>query len=230
MKQIKLTGWPDMAMNNLVCRPDGTLEARPGRCFYSDQTGITGLIAGDELCFTQGSDAVTGIFRQTMNLSAGEKQLLLLGEELLILPDKKYLNLMDLSWGTIEISARAECQCSLCDRTGKVYSLNYAGTDQPAGPVCGEYWVDQTVSPPVLRQFGPNGRWVTVPNTCVRLEGTGIGKHFAAGDGVTVYSPSLSGPKAVRARGQNYLVVDGIIGQAVTKPSPWSGGCRIWIS
>lgn len=204
-------------MNNLACRADGSLEARHPRHFYTNLTGITGLAAWDELCFTQGSDAVAGILRQTVNLSAGEKQLALLGEELLILPDKKYVNLMDMSWGTIEISARAECRCSLCDRSGKAYTLNYAGTDQPAGPVCGEYWVDQTVSPPVLRQFGPNGRWVTVPNTCVRLEGTGIGTHFAAGDAVTVYSPSLSGHRTVRARGQSYLVVDGIIGQAVTE-------------
>jgi len=216
VKQLKLTGWPGTAMGNLRWLPDGTLATRPVRHYYTNETGITGLTAGDDLCVTQGADALISIFRQDMSLSPGEKQLVLLGEELLILPDKKYINVLDLSWGSIEVTARAECKCSLCDRSGKVYTLNYAGTTQPAAPVCGEYWVDATVSPPVLRQFGPNGRWVTVPDTCVRLEGTGIGKSFAAGDGVTLYGGSVTGPKTVRARGQNYIVVDGIIGQAET--------------
>lgn len=216
MKQLKLTGWPGTPMGNLRRLPEGMLATRPARHYYSSETDITGLAAGDYLCFTQGTDVVIGSFRVNMNLSAGEKQLLLLGEELLILPDKKYINLMDLSWGTVEVSARAECVCSLCDRSGKVYTLNYAGSDQPAAPVCGEYWVDTTVSPAVLRQFGPNGRWVTVPDTCVRLEGTGIGKYFAAGDGVTLYGGSVTGPKTVRARSQSHIVVDGIIGQAET--------------
>ena len=217
MKQLPFTGWPESAMENLSGRAYPAMASRLTREFYNADIGVTGLAAGDHLCYTQGTEFVLDSFRVDMGLSAGAKKLLLLGEEVLILPDKKYINLMDLSWGTVEVSFRAECRCSLCDPTGKVYALNYDSAAQPAAPVCGEYWVDTTLWPPVLRQFDPNGRWAAVKDTCVRVEAAGIGRHFAVGDGITVTGSALSGHKTVRARGTDHIVVDGILGQSVTE-------------
>lgn len=214
MKQITFSGWPENDMLNMTFREHPVIAARKQRNIEYHAEGIQGMTAGNDLCMARNGRLYVGSHAVDMQLSDGEKELLLLGEELLVLPDKKVLSMCDLTWSTAELLYQAEFTCSLCDRQGRVYTLNY--TQPPTNPVKGEYWVDSTVSPPVLRQFGPNENWLTVKDTCIRLEGGSVGRYFRVGDGVVLNGEKLKGETVVRAKSTGYIVVDGIIGQSIT--------------
>ena len=216
MTQMTFSGWPENSMENIRVDDRGRYATRPKRRTAQLPENVTALATDGALCYISEGKLFVEEYPVEATLSPGEKQLLQLGHEVLVLPDKLVVNMLDLSCEPAEAVWQGECRYSLCDAAGRVYTLNYHGTTQPADPVCGEYWVDTTVTPTVLRQFNPNGNWVIVPQTCIRLEADGLGRRFSKGDCLQISGQVVSGAKTVRQAGTNYIVVDGIMGQSLT--------------
>jgi len=145
-------------------------------------------------------------------------------------------------------------QISLCDGDGNAYDKTpTTAAVAPTEPSDGDYWIDTSnADVPVLKQWNEGlGYWVQIPTTYVRIKapydqnspnatyGTSISDGFSAGDGVTIAdlgSPAsqtdagrqlyaLNGSRVVRAVGDGYIVVEGLISGAYSWY--WSAGITV---
>ena len=210
-------------MENLTSRDHPNLMPRPGRAVYA-QTPCEGMIAKDGVCYVnQGCFVING-YSVDLGLTPGEKQLVSMGAWVVIFPDKKYINTLDLNdHGSLEAYYTSQ---------GRVmFSLCYAdGTDLENLTVSGEapqdtgYWLDTGAG--VLKQYSASVEdWVTVDTTYVRIAAQGIGKQFSVGDGVTISGvaaaalQSLNTTATITARTENDIVIPGILpGEASQDP------------
>jgi len=119
-----------------------------------------------------------------------------------------------------------------CDISGKAYENITASTAEPPEPVNGMYWMDQSSSPHTLKQYSEtSGMWVEIPTVYVKISVTGIGQNFADYDGVTLSGAAytheddtgniiqnqiaaLNGDIIIQARGDDYIIVVGVLDQA----------------
>lgn len=216
MRKITFSGWPENETGNIRFNKDRLPATRQARFRERPFDGVNAMAGGEHLIFVSKGRLYVDGQACSVPLIDGSKKLLPLGQQLLILPDKVVFDICDHTYSYAEVLWQGECRFSLCDSQGRVYKLNYHGNQLPAGPVCGEYWVDTTVEPAVLRQFNPNGNWTVVADTCIRMEADGLGRSFAQGDCVLLHSVYASGQRTIRKQGVNYIVVDGIMGQSAT--------------
>lgn len=94
-------------------------------------------------------------------------------------------------------------------------------------------WIDSSSTPHVLKQYSSyTAQWAVVPSTYVRIEYSGvggIGAPFSAFDGVTISGASaegsgvadqiaaLNGSQIIYDKGDDYIVVTGLLDQAYTQ-------------
>ena len=227
-------------MKNMTSDYYPVLSPRGKRGFYVKPASPQGLIAKDAICYVDGSEFVMGEYRVDMGLSTKvedcPKQLISMGAYVIVMPDKKYINTMDITdFGDIEASYASSTDVSfeLCTISGDVYSGTVISPDAPADPENLDYWIDTSSTPHTLKQYSEtSSTWVSVPTTYIKISATGIGAAFAQYDGVTisgVLNPSLqslNATMAIWARGDDYIVVTGILG-AVTTQSAAEGAIKV---
>lgn len=221
-------------MKNMTSSFYPILSPRPRRGIYSSPTAPQGMIGKDSLCYVDGRYFVVNGSPVDMNLSTAAadcpKSLISMGAYVIILPDKKYINTKDLTdFGNIEASVTAEdgASFSLCTLTGDDIRNAVTGATAPNDPANLSYWIDTSSTPHALRQWNEtNGMWVSVATTYVKISAPGIGVPFNVNDGITIsgIAPAqlsdLNGTVILWGKGDDYLIVTGIIDAAQTQTSP----------
>ena len=218
-------------MQNMTSDYYPILSPRGKRGEYADVESPQGLIAKDTLCYVDGMDLVVGEYRIAMGLSTAEedcpKQMVSMGAYLIIMPDKKYINTLDLNdYGNIEASFTTHVDVSfeLCAINGDTYKGTFVSPTAPTDPKNMDYWLDTSSKPHTLKRYSTTSEmWVSIATTYVKISSAGIGKAFKQYDGVTISGivadgvTDLNGSAALWECGDDHIVVVGIMDTTITQ-------------
>ena len=225
-------------MKNLSSDNYPVLSPRTQRGVYATPNNPQGLVAKDALCYVDGSDFIINEYRIPMGLTVDEtpKTLISMGAYVIIMPDKQYINTADLSdYGQIEASVEVgNVNFSLCKVDGVGYenvepSATAPNTRNDKGEFLADIpmWLDTSVTPNVLKVFSTStSAWSSVATTYIKISATGIGKPFEVNDGVTIEGvesedlADLNASMVVWAKGDDYIVVTGILDKETTQDNP----------
>ena len=213
-------------MENMTSDHYPVLSPRVKRGLHASVPGLTGIIAKEQLCYTDGTEFVIGSNRYEMGLSSQPKQLTSMGAYVIIMPDKKYINTMaPEERGSIEASTvtSGEVTAALCSLTGDLYEGVVTGNTAPKDPEDGALWMDTSTKPHSLKKYSSStSAWVSIASTYVRIGATGIGRDFQKFDGVQISGmeeESLNGSFVIWEKGDDFIVVIGILDAAVRQQS-----------
>ncbi len=216
-------------MTNLTSDDYPILSPRPARGVYVTPSIPQGMIAKDALCYVDGGDFIINEHRVSMGLTAGTtpKTLISMGAYVIIMPDKRYINTADLTdYGPIEasVTTTGTVTFSLCTVDGAEYENITTQATEPTNPKNMDLWLDTSSTPNALKQYSSTtAMWTSIATTYVKITATGIGVPFDEGDGVTLSGiesedlADLNNTMIVQAKGDNYIVVIGIIDQVTTQ-------------
>jgi hypothetical protein len=219
-------------MKNLSSDNYPILSHRPKRGTFASPALPQGMIAKDVLCYIDGGDFIAGEERVPMGLTADEKPktLISMGAYVIIMPDKKYINTEDISdYGSIEaeVATTGTVTFELCRVDGAGYDDVVTQATTPANPENMDLWIDTSETPHRLKQYSSaTAMWSAIATTYIKISATGIGVPFAANDGVTVSGvesealAALNSSTIIWARGDNYIVVTGILDEVTTQEAP----------
>lgn len=233
-------------MQNLSSSDFPLLSVRGPRGTVSTLTDPQGIAVKDAIAYVDGDtlyyngNAVNGITLST-DADMCPKQMVSMGAYLVIWPDKVYVNTKSLSdCGSLEATfstvANADVTYSLCRADGVQYDMESVTVSPtaPEEPGNGDLWMDTSGDTHALKQYSEaSSMWVQVTTVYVRIGCTNIGKQFAKYDGVAISGIAYSGEnealgKQLAAlnttgvlydRGDDYIVVVGILDQAYTQQS-----------
>ena len=223
------------------------LAPRKARGVYAAPVSAQGLIAKDTLCYIDGQYFVGDGYRVDMGLSTAAKdcpkRLVSMGSYVIVLPDKKYINTADLTdFGSIEaaFTTQGEVSFTLCRLDGEGMSLDYTQDSAPAEPRDGELWLDTSAVPNSLKQWSEaSGMWAAFATTYIKISCPNLGTAFREGDGVTISGlageqltggdgnpltnadiSAIDGSFVIQAKGDDYIVIIGILAKADTVQNP----------
>lgn len=214
-------------MQNMTSDHYPVLSPRGIRGVYATPESPTGMIAKDALCYIDGTDFVMNEYRIDMGLNDEPKQLISMGAYVIIMPDKKYINTLDMTdYGDIEASftTQSDITFQLCTREGDEYTDTTVSPSEPESPSNLDLWIDTSSTPHTLKKYSESSAvWVTIATTYIKISATGIGAAFEQYDGVTISGimsetlQDLNSSAVVWSRGDDYIVVVGILDMAVTQ-------------
>lgn len=218
---LKIADGEFFDMKNLTSDHYPVLSPRHKRGVYASPNNPTGLISKDALCYVDGTDFVINEYRIDMGLNNEPKKLISMGAYVIIMPDKKYINTIDLTeFGNIEASftTNTDVTFELCTITGENYSGATVSTKAPEAPENMALWIDTSSMPHTLKQYSASSAvWVAIATTYIKISAAGIGTDFEQYDGVTMSGitiaelQDLNSNMVVWDRGDNYIVVTGIL-------------------
>lgn len=218
------------------------LASRPERGIESELTSPQGIIAKDSLAYVDGStlyyagEAVTGVVLSTAE-SKCPKQLVSMGAYLCIFPDNVFVNTADLTdFGNMGMSyvttEGLTVTYTICKSNSTAYPTPTVSDDEPDDPSNGDLWLDTSEDTHVLKQYSETmSMWVEVSTVYIKISASGIGQNVSEGDGVRISGCKYSGSNEtiekqidalnttmlVQDRGDNYIVVIGILDAAYTQ-------------
>lgn len=199
-------------MENLWSGAYPALETRPRRSTAGLLTKPHGASEKDGLFWVDGTGLYANGVKTGLVLTDGDKQLVSMGAYLLVFPDKKYINTQRLTeFGSMENvrTSTGTVTFTLCDENGRELGSYSVGTEAPAEAAAGELWLDTGRSVSVMRQYDGSA-WDELEGVCTKIAATGIGRGFAAGDGVTVAgcgASELNGLHILSAAGDDWALV-----------------------
>lgn len=232
-------------MKNLTSTYYPVLSPRGKRGTYVTTTNPLGMIEKDALCYVDGQYFCMNEYRIDMGLTDEPKQLVSMGAYVIIMPDKKYINTLNLTdFGNIEASyPAAEGQLvtaayEMCKVDGTVYTGTTKSPSAPEEPTNMQLWIDTSSTPHILKQYSKtNEVWVQIPTTYIKISAPNIASAFKKYDGVKISGFPSESPQLKeidgnsfplwdayhdkgneeRAEGTNdYIVILGILDEAVT--------------
>lgn len=218
-------------MENMSSVSYPVLSPRGKRGIYAEPGNAAGLIAKDSLCYIDGRYFVMDEYRIDMGLSTEEKDLpkdlISMGAYVIILPDKKYINTADITdFGNIEaeVSTTGTVTFELCKLDGTSYEEMTVSATEPTAPENMAVWLDTSTTPNSLKQFSEtSGTWAAIASTYIKINADGIGEAFEVYDGVNISGieseelAALNGTMIVQAKGDDYIIVTGIINTVITQ-------------
>ena len=214
-------------MKNMTGNYYPVLSPRGARGVYATPTNPQGLIAKDALCYVDGTKFIMNEYTVEMDLNEEPKQLVSMGAYVIIMPDKKYINTLDLTdFGDIEASFHSteDVRFQLCTIDGAEYADTVVSPDEPPDPQNMDYWIDTSSTPNTLKQYsGTSGMWVNIATTYIKISSPGIGASFKQYDGVKISGIVLEDLKELNetmivwACGDDYIVVIGILDSVVVQ-------------
>lgn len=219
-------------MRNLSSVNFPVMSPRPQRGIYATPSIPQGLIAKDTLCYVDGSDFVINEYRVPMELTVDDtpKTLISMGAHVIIMPDKKYINTADLSdYGNIEavVTTTSAVTFELCKNDGGSFGDAVVQSTAPTNPQNMDLWIDTSSTPHALKQYSStSAMWISIATTYVKISATGIGIPFEENDGVIISGieiselADLNNTMIIHARGDNYIVVTGIIDMVGMQEAP----------
>ena len=220
-------------MKNMTGNYFPLLSPRGKRGLYAKPEAPRGMIAKDGLCYVDGASFVVNGYPVDMGLEDSPKQLVSMGAYVVILPDKKYINTLDLTdYGSIEAEFDTQDQVTftLCRLDGSEYNPEYIQPEEPDDPANMALWIDTSATPHSLRQWSEvSGMWVSIATCYVKIQSWGIGKPFEKYDGITISGladkelsnmgtpvdaeelAALEGDAIVWDKGDDFIVVVGML-------------------
>ncbi len=214
-------------MKNMTSDYYPVLSPRKARGVYATPVSPNGLIAKDNLCYTDGTYFVMNENPVDMHLNSEPKQLISMGAYVIIMPDKKYINTLDLTdWGSIDatFTTSTDVSFTLCNMTGENYPEAAVSETVPANPDNMDLWIDTSGTPHALKQYSAaTGVWSSIATTYVKITATGIGKAFNQYDGVSISGiladelQDLNASIVIWAKDDDYIVVPGIADHVFTQ-------------
>ena len=219
-------------MKNMTSDHYPVLSPRGKRGVYAKPASPQGMVAKETLCYVDGRDFVIGQNRINMGLSTAAedcpKELVSMGAYVIILPDKKYINTAKPEdRGNIEATFESvgDVTFTLTRVDGTAYEAQFTQKDAPENPENATLWVDTSTTPNVLKQWSESaGMWVSIETTYIKIQSDGIGEQFSVGDGVVISGvkdqtsqiSALEGAAIVQDKGDDFIVVIGILDESVT--------------
>ena len=214
-------------MKNMTSDYYPVLSPRKKRGVYASPNSPTGLIAKDALCYVDGTKFVINEHPVDMNLNDEPKQLISMGAYVIIMPDKKWINTLDITeFGNIEASytSASDVTFSLCTVDGADYEDMTVSASEPSEPKNMALWIDTSSTPHTLKQYSAtSSMWVQIATTYVKISCPGIGKAFEQYDGVTISGiidenlQDLNASTVIWAKGDDYIVVVGILDEVTAQ-------------
>ena len=233
---LRISGGEFFNTKNLTSDYYPVLSPRGKRGIYANLAAPMAIIAKESVCYVDGPDFVIGENRIAMSLSTKHedcpKQLISMGAYVIILPDKKYINTADVEdRGSIEAQyvSDGDVTFSLCRVDGSAYNAESIQATAPENPANGALWVDTATKPNTLKQWSEaSGMWASIATTYVKIAATGIGIPFQKYDGVQISGlteagdnvAALEGSAVIWDKGDDYIVVVGIMDEAKTVKTP----------
>lgn len=215
-------------MKNLSSDNYPILSPRPKRGIYETPNKPLGMVAKDSLCYVDGGDFIINEYRVHMGLSTDDKKpktLISMGAYVIIMPDKKYINTANLEdYGNIEVGfvTSASTTFELCKVDGVGYGNMVTQDTAPTEPKNMDLWIDTSETPHQLKQYSSTtDMWNAIATTYIKISSPGIGKPFSVNDGVTIEGveklTDLNASMVIWAKGDDYIVVTGILDQVTTQ-------------
>ena len=221
-------------MKNMTSNYYPILSPRGKRGVHIEPAAPQGLIAKDTLCYVDGTNFVMDGYPIDMGLSTAEedcpKQLISMGAYVIILPDKKWINTLDVTdFGNIEASftTSTDVTFELCTIDGDAYTDTIIDSTEPEVPEDAEgpiYWIDISTTPHTLKQYSASSAmWVPIATTYIKISAVGIGKAFKQYDGVTISGvldeklQDLNANMVLWGCGDDYIIVVGIMDAVSTQ-------------
>ena len=220
-------------MTNLTSNDYPVLSPRPKRGVYDPAIPPKypqALIAKDFLyCMDKTDLVVVNGTRVNIGfdpLVGGRKKLISMGANIIIMPDKKYFNTIDASYGDIEATfeAQGEVKFELCKSASGEEANASSSPDQPSNPSNLDLWIDTSGETHVLKQYSETSdMWVSVPTSYIKISCDGIDELFNEGDGVTISNVraeglgDLNGTMVIQGKGDGWITVIGICNQTATQ-------------
>lgn len=215
-------------MENLSADSFPVTCVRPRRYPVTKSKTLGGMTVREGLCYVDGEDFFLNGMPIPMGLTEGEKQLVAMGIYVIILPDKKYINTLDhRDMGSLEAEyvALDGVTFTPCQADGSDYPALHRGDTPPDAPAGGDFWLDTANR--VLKAYDAQAEsWVQEVSCYLRLSAPGIGKDFAAGDGVSLSgirlpeAAHLNGTVILEACEENFVVISGFVPGEYTQPLP----------
>ena len=184
-------------MKNLTSANYPILSPRGKRGVYVEASSPQGMIAKDALCYVDGQYFCMNEYRIDMGLSDSPKQLVSMGAYVIIMPDKKYINTLDITdFGNIEASYSltegVSATYEMCKVDGEEYTGATKGSSPPTGPD-GEgpenmqLWIDTSSTPHVLKQYSKTSEmWIQIATTYIKISAPNIASAFKKYDAVRI--------------------------------------------
>ena len=123
-------------MQNLTSDSYPVLSPRKNRGVYATPNNPQALIQQDSLCYVDGQYFVINEYKIDMGLSTSikdcPKQLVSMGTYVIILPDKKYINIANITdYGNIEasVTTTSTVNFNLCRVDGEIYSADTSASE-----------------------------------------------------------------------------------------------------
>ena len=213
-------------MQNLTSDGYPVLSVRKKRGIVKKINNYSGIISKGKLAYLDGTSFVYGKKVHLMpELKPGDKTLIPFGAYIIILPDKIQYNTQDGTWEKLD--ARFESSGKVTFEMCNVESVTYnyvASATAPPDPENGQYWLDLSTSPHSIKVYSTStSQWASVATAYVKISNTGIDEHFELYDGIKISgctatgTEDLNGSAVVWAKGQDYIVVIGVIPDVVTQ-------------
>lgn len=191
-------------------------------------------VAGSTLYYK--GEAVEGL---TLSTAEGmtDKRIISFGAYLIITPDMQYYNTVDAAdYGAIgnEFESASAVSYTQARLDGTAMPLDIpVQAAPPIEPVHGDYWIDNSDILHELMQYSSlSGVWVSIPSVYTKIATTGIEAGFKAGDAVEISGAEaasgasvtvtsqinhLNGTKLIQAVETGYIIVIGLLDQAVSQ-------------
>lgn len=192
-------------MTNITGRAYPLAAAREPRRKVWAAAKPRGLVAKDALYWVDGDTLyANGLAVEGLRLDPDTpKQLISMGAYLVIWPDRMYVNTQDLTdFGSMDQRyqlAQGQVTLTPCQLDGTPYEVEAASLSPvpPESPGDGALWVNTAEPAHTLHRYSAAlGEWTAIPTVYLRIAAPGIGKGFAAGDGVTLSDLSYTGDSA----------------------------------
>lgn len=202
-------------MQNMTGDDYPALCPRKPRRIAVDGLCPSGMIYKDALYYTAGSmlyrhrqSGADTAYELYLTQDGTLKKLISFGAYIIILPDKKWFNTADESYGDCDAefsSNEAAVSVVWCKADGTEYAVS-AGAAEPSSPENGTVWLDTSQSEPVLKMwYATSAMWAVIFPTYLKLSCMQIGSRFDVGDSVFFNTHTSSPLRAILGSG-NYEI------------------------
>lgn len=231
-------------MQNLTSSYYPLLSNREKRGTVKALAAPAGMLAKSKLAYIDGANLYYNGEDITSNLTTAgvaistdaamlPKTLVSMGAYIVIFPDKLYINTEKYSdCGSLEASysSTGSVSYSLCKIDGTAYETPTVSATAPSSASNGALWINTSGATHILMQYSSmSNTWVQIATVYTKISCKGIGKNFEKYDGVTIAGcattdtsmtaqvEELNGKKVIYDRGDDYIVVIGLLDKNFTQ-------------
>ena len=149
---------------------------------------------------------------ENLVLTNTKKEMVSMGGRVVIMPDKKWVDVPKKEFGEIEAKYEDDADAywiKPCEPNGEYYDPKYTEEEPPpASPNNGDIWFDTTEGAHEFKRWNEDtASWDLIPLSHVRIQTTGIGAPFSVGDSVRGKF-EMKEDNAVKAKGVGEYIIE----------------------